>query len=68
MVFGGWVSDKLLKRAGSANLVRKLPMIAGLLGASTILSANYVASDGLVIAIMSVTFFSQGMRPALGRR
>jgi ACS family D-galactonate transporter-like MFS transporter len=61
VVFGGWASDKLLKRTGSANLARKLPMIVGLLGASTIISANYVASDGVVIAIMSVAFFSQGM-------
>jgi MFS transporter, ACS family, D-galactonate transporter len=61
VVFGGWASDKLLKRTGSANLARKLPMIAGLLGASTIISANYVSSDALVIAVMSVAFFSQGM-------
>ena len=35
VIFGGWASDKLLKKTGSANLARKLPMIAGLLGAST---------------------------------
>jgi ACS family D-galactonate transporter-like MFS transporter len=61
VVFGGWASDKLLKRTGSANLARKLPMIVGLLGASTIMLANYVSSDVIVIAVMSITFFSQGM-------
>jgi len=61
VIFGGWASDKLLKKTGSANLARKLPMIAGLLGASTIIAANYVPSDALVIAVMSVAFFSQGM-------
>jgi ACS family D-galactonate transporter-like MFS transporter len=61
VVFGGWASDLLLKRTGSANLARKLPMIVGLLGASTIILANYVGSDALVIAVMSLAFFSQGM-------
>ncbi len=36
-------------------------MIVGLLGAAVILAANYVASDALVIAIMSLAFFAQGM-------
>lgn len=61
VLFGGWLSDALLKRTGSANIARKLPMIVGLLGAAIILTANYLASDALVIAIMSVAFFAQGM-------
>ena len=35
----GWVSDTLLKRTGSRNLARKLPIITGLFGASTIMCA-----------------------------
>jgi MFS transporter, ACS family, D-galactonate transporter len=61
VMFGGWVSDFLLKRTGSANVGRKLPIIAGLLLASTIISANYVSSDAVVIAILSIAFFGQGM-------
>ncbi|CAM2151866.1 D-galactonate transporter [Pararobbsia alpina] len=61
VMFGGWVSDVLLKRTGSANIARKLPIIVGLLGASTIIAANYVQSDTTVIAILSVAFFGQGM-------
>lgn len=61
VMFGGWLSDELLKRTGSANIARKLPIIAGLLGASTIIAANYVATDAAVIAILSVAFFCQGM-------
>ena len=61
VMFGGWASDALLKRTGSANIARKLPIIAGLLGASTIITANYVDSDAAVIAILSVAFFAQGM-------
>lgn len=61
VMFGGWLSDALLKRTGSANIARKLPIIAGLLGASTIIAANYAASDVAVIAILSLAFFAQGM-------
>ena len=62
---GGWLSDSLLRRGKSANVARKLPIITGLLLASTIVLANYVKSDTVVIAIMSVAFFAQGMA-ALG--
>ena len=61
VVAGGWVSDALIKRTGSATLGRKLPILAGLLLASTIITANYVDSDELVIAVMSIAFFGQGM-------
>ena len=58
---GGWLSDALIKRTGSATIGRKLPIIAGLLLASTIVAANYVQSNELVIAILSLAFFGQGM-------
>lgn len=61
VVSGGLFSDHLLRRTGSANLARKLPIIGGLLLASTIILANFVAQDTLVIAVMSVAFFGQGM-------
>ena len=48
---------------GSANLARKLPVVSGLLLASTIVAANYVPADDnvTVIAILSLAFFGQGM-------
>ena len=61
VVTGGVVSDYLLKRTGSANIARKLPIITGLILASTIVAANFLESDVLVIAVMSVAFFGQGM-------
>jgi ACS family D-galactonate transporter-like MFS transporter len=61
VMFGGWASDKLLTGTGSANIARKTPLIAGLLGASSIISANYVDDNTAVIAIMSFAFFCQGM-------
>ncbi|HEX9853552.1 MAG TPA: MFS transporter [Woeseiaceae bacterium] len=61
VLIGGQVSDRLLAKTGSANIGRKLPIILGLLLASTIIFANYVESNAAVIAIMSLAFFGQGM-------
>lgn len=59
--FGGWVSDKILKRTSSVNISRKLPIISGLLLSSCIIIANWVDSNTSVIIIMSIAFFGQGM-------
>jgi ACS family D-galactonate transporter-like MFS transporter len=63
VLVAGLISDTILKRTGSANLARKLPIVGGMLLASTIILANYVpaGNDAAVIAIMSVAFFGQGM-------
>jgi MFS transporter, ACS family, D-galactonate transporter len=65
VLFGGWLSDYLLRCGKSVNVARKLPIIMGLLLASTIIGANYVDSNAAVIAVLSVAFFAQGMA-ALG--
>jgi ACS family D-galactonate transporter-like MFS transporter len=63
VLVAGQVSDRILKRTGSANVARKLPIVGGMLLASTIVIANFVpeGSNTLVIAIMSLAFFGQGM-------
>lgn len=63
VLVGGLISDAILARTGSANLARKLPIVGGMLLASTIIAANYVPADQnwLVVLIMSIAFFGQGM-------
>ena len=61
VLFGGWVSDRCLKKTGSANVARKLPIITGLLMTTFIVGANYVSSDWAVILFMAIAFFGQGM-------
>ena len=65
VLFGGWWSDRMLRQGRSPNLARKLPIILGLLLASTIILANFVDDNRVVIAILSLAFFAQGMA-ALG--
>ena len=57
ILFGGWISDRLLKRTGSVNISRKLPIISGLLLSSCIIAANWVSANSTVIIIMSVAFW-----------
>lgn len=61
VLVGGQLSDFLVKRSGSATFGRKLPIVGGLLMSSTIVLAAFLKSDQLVIAVMSIAFFGQGM-------
>jgi Sugar phosphate permease len=61
VLIGGQLSDAIVKRTGSATFGRKLPIVGGLLLSSTIVLAAFLQSDALVIAIMSLAFFGQGM-------
>ncbi|MEO8115603.1 MAG: MFS transporter [Phenylobacterium sp.] len=61
VVVGGQLSDWLLKRTGNASIARKLPIVGGLLLASTIVAANFLDDNRLVIAVLSLAFFGQGM-------
>lgn len=61
VLVGGQLSDALVKRSGSATFGRKLPIVGGLLMSSTIISAAFIDSNAVVIAVMCVAFFGQGM-------
>jgi ACS family D-galactonate transporter-like MFS transporter len=63
VLIGGLVSDRLLKRTGSANLSRKLPIVGGMFLAAAIVIANYVPTgrNWLVVLVMSIAFCGQGM-------
>lgn len=61
ILFAGWWSDSLLRRGCGLNLARKLPVITGLVVASTIILANYVENNVIVVCILSVAFFAQAM-------
>jgi ACS family D-galactonate transporter-like MFS transporter len=61
VLVGGYWSDKMVQRGVSIGVARKTPIIIGLLVACSIVLANYTSSTSLVITIMSVAFFAQGM-------
>lgn len=59
-ILGGILSDFLLKKGYSLTVARKTPIVVGMLLGTTMLVCNYVDSEWLVIAIMSVAFFGKG--------
>ena len=61
VLFSGTLSDRLLKNGRSRTFARKLPMMIGFAGSSLIILANYTDVPGLVIAVMAIAFFAQGM-------
>ena len=61
MLSSGFFSDWLSRRVTSHTFARKFPVVLGMLLCATILAANYVDNVGLVMAIMSVAFFGQGV-------
>lgn len=67
VMFGGWLSDQLLQKTGSANVARKLPIISGLLMASTIVGADLAESNMAVIAILFFAFSGREWLGSVGR-
>ena len=59
-VLGGVFSDYLIKRGFSITLARKLPIVLGMLLASTIILCNYTDNTTLVVALMALAFFGKG--------
>jgi MFS transporter, ACS family, D-galactonate transporter len=61
VMFGGWWGDWMIRRGVSVSTARKLPMVIGLLLTGTIVLANFTSSNTVVIGILCVAFFAQGM-------
>lgn len=59
-VAGGLFSDFLIRKGCSLTVSRKVPIVTGMLLASTIILCNYTTSTTLVIALMALAFFGKG--------
>ncbi|MEJ5073345.1 MFS transporter [Enterobacter ludwigii] len=59
-VLGGVFSDALIKRGHSITFARKVPIVLGMLLASTIILCNYTDNTALVVALMALAFFGKG--------
>jgi ACS family D-galactonate transporter-like MFS transporter len=61
VLLGGMWSDWLLRRGSGISVARKIPIVTGFLGASSIILVNYVAGTTLALAILTFAFFAQGV-------
>jgi len=59
-ILGGVVSDEFLRVGRSLSFARKVPIVAGMLLAMSMVACNYVSTRTAVIAIMSLAFFGKG--------
>ena len=59
-VLGGLFSDSLIRRGCTLTFARKLPIVLGMLLASTIILCNYTDNTALVVALMALAFFGKG--------
>lgn len=60
-LLGGSVSDWLLRRGVSLTVARKTPIVLGLFMSGSIIIANYVTNEWVVIAVMTLAFFAKGV-------
>ncbi|WP_250529824.1 MFS transporter [Caballeronia sp. ATUFL_F1_KS4A] len=60
-VLGGVISDGLIRRGKSLTFARKVPIVGGMLLSSCIIGCNYVDTDWIVVALMSLAFFGKGI-------
>lgn len=60
-VFGGWLSDRLTRKGYSLSVARKTPIVFGMLMSMSMIACNYISTDALVIAVMSLAFFGKGV-------
>jgi MFS transporter, ACS family, D-galactonate transporter len=61
VMLGGIWSDWLLRRGVGISAARKIPIVTGFLGASTIILVNYVEGSTLALTILTVAYFAQGV-------
>jgi len=60
-VLGGILSDGLIRRGHSLTIARKVPIVGGMLLSVCIIGCNYVSTDWIVVALMSLAFFGKGI-------
>ena len=61
VVLGGVWSDRLLARGADISRARKIPIVSGFLGATSIVLMNYTTDNTLALVILTCTFFAQGV-------
>ncbi|SKC72653.1 MFS transporter [Paraburkholderia hospita] len=60
-VLGGVLSDTMIRHGHSLTVARKVPIVGGMLLSVCIIGCNYVDTDWVVVALMSLAFFGKGL-------
>jgi len=65
IILGGFWSDAMSRRGIDHSVARKIPIVLGMLLCSILFAANYTSVPIVVVGIMSLSFFGQGMAGGL---
>ena len=60
-ILGGVISDRLLRTGSSLTFARKVPIVLGMMLATTMIGCNYVSTSLSVMILMSIAFFGKGI-------
>ncbi len=60
-ILGGIISDRLLRGGRSLSFARKLPIMAGMALAMTMIACNYASAQSVMLMFMSISFFGKGI-------
>ena len=61
VLLSGFFSDQLVRRGASIGTARKTPVICGLFLSMSIVGANYVEHESLIMLFMTLAFFGNGL-------
>ena len=61
VMLGGLWSDWLLKRGAHISPARKIPIVTGFIGATSIILVNYTSNNTVGLSILTFAFFAQGV-------
>ncbi|MBN3845605.1 MFS transporter [Paraburkholderia sp. Ac-20342] len=61
ILVAGSLSDFFIRRGVSVSAARKAPLIIGTLLGASVVFVNFVESNAMVIAILTIAFFAQGI-------
>jgi ACS family glucarate transporter-like MFS transporter len=59
-ILGGTFSDFLLRKGFSLTFARKVPIVVGMILSMSLVAANYVDTEWVVIFVMALAFFGKG--------
>lgn len=59
-ILGGMFSDLLLRKGFSLTIARKTPIVIGMVLSMSLVAANYVEAQWIVIFVMALAFFGKG--------
>jgi ACS family D-galactonate transporter-like MFS transporter len=61
VLLSGFFSDQLVRHGASIGTARKTPVICGLFLSMSIVGANYVEHESLIMLFMTLAFFGNGL-------